>query len=72
MGFLSYQANWAKRKKIGRLKAGKTITCTSNFDTKDCAELLRTSLTGTTELVEIVIDLNSLAIINLTSTSVND
>ena len=50
--FLFYQAHWAKRKQGGRFKAGETIISTSNFDTKDCAALLRRSLTGTTESVE--------------------
>ena len=35
-----------------RLRAGETRIYTSNFDTEDCAVLLRKSLTGTTELVE--------------------
>ena len=51
-GFLFCQAHWAKRKQGGRLKSGETIISTSNFDTKDCAALLRRILTGTIALVE--------------------
>ena len=51
-GFLFYQAHRAKRKQGGGLKAGESKMSTRNFDTKDCAALIRRSLTGTTELVE--------------------
>ena len=53
-GYLFYQAHRAKRKQVRRLKAGKTIISTSNFDTKSCAALLSRCLTGrTTEFIEI-------------------
>ena len=51
-GFLFYQAHWDKNKQGGILKAGEKIIFTRNFDTKDCAALLRIILAGTTELVE--------------------
>ena len=71
-GFLFYQAHQDKRKQGGILEAGKTRIPTSNFDTEDCVALLRRSLMSTGEVVKIVIDINSLAILNLTSTSVHD
>ena len=51
-GFLFYQAHRAKRNQGGRLEAGETRTSTRNFDTEDCAAVIRRSLMGTTELFE--------------------
>ena len=50
--FLLYQAQQAKRKQEGIFKAGETRISTRNFDTKNCASMLKRSLTSTTELVE--------------------
>ena len=50
-GFLFYQAHRAKRKQGRRLKSGETRISTIHFDTKECAALLRRSLSGTTALI---------------------
>ena len=51
-GVLFFQEHQAKRKQDGILKADKTRISTSNFDTKDCAVLLRIILTVNNSLVE--------------------
>ena len=71
-GFLFYQAHWSKRKQGGILKADETKIYTRNSDTNDCDSMLRRILIGgTTQLVGIAIDIKSLAILNLTNTSLH-
>ena len=40
-GFLFYQSHQDKRKQGRKLKDGETTISSRNFDTKDCAALLR-------------------------------